>query len=259
MKFDRILSQIFLIVPVTLFAQKSDTIRIDGSKVNTSVLLPGIHQYLLYFKNGPDSSRINFQLWTREIELTDYEGKKAIRIKQKWEDNKAVIHTVNSVNDRKDFSPLYHESWWKGRGSYVFDFTKKLMKINDTPITEADTARTKKNMFSSYQKALNQYVLNWHLDLETFPILPYKDGVTFLINFYDPGFPDPSWQAYTVSGSAKLNGYGSESVDCWLLTHESKNNKETFWVSKKTKEVLKLEQKFGNRYRYKVKLPFVAP
>jgi hypothetical protein len=248
-----------LCIGVISTAQKADTIKIDASNVNTSALKSGVHQYLVYFRNGKDSSRVNYQFWTREIEFTDFAGKKAVRIKQVWEENKSVIHTVNSYCDRKDFSPLYHESWWKNRGSSVFDFTKKTAAINGSLITEADTTRARKKMFSAYGKALGQFVLNWHLDLETFPLLPYKEGVTFLINFYDPGFPDPAWQAYRVIGSAKLNGYGDQPIDCWLLSHESKNNKETFWISKKTKEVLKLEQQFGERYRYKVKLGFVVP
>jgi hypothetical protein len=104
---------------------------------------------------------------------------------------------------------------------------------------------------------LNQYTLNWHLDLEVFPVLPYKEGVTFLIPFYDPGFPAPKNQAYTVEGSAELEGYNNQKIDCWLLTHEVRGQKATFWISKKTKEVLKLEEQIGNgRWRYKIKLGF---
>ena len=247
-----------IILSLPLLAQKADTVRIDASKVNTAVLRPGIHQYLVYMKNGTDSSRVAYQLWTREIELTDYQGRKAIRIKQVWEDNKAVVHKVNSVNDRKDFSPLYQESWWKDRGTTVFDFMKKTAMVNGKQVTDADTARALRGMYGGFKKSFDQYVLNWHLDLETFPLLPYSKGVTFMINFYDPGFRAPLWEAYTVKGSGTLD-YNGQPVECWLLYHESKFGKETFWVSKKSKEVLKLEQQSGARLRYKVKLPFVAP
>jgi hypothetical protein len=41
------------------------------------------------------------------------------------------------------------------------------------------------------------------------------------------------------------------------LVHEEKGNKEVYWISKKTKEVLKLEQEINGRfYRYKIKLGF---
>jgi hypothetical protein len=34
------------------------------------------------------------------------------------------------------------------------------------------------------------------------------------------------------------------------------SNKEVFYISKKTREVLKLEQEFAGRYRYKIKMAF---
>jgi len=239
----------------------SDTIRIDASQVNPKVLKAGTHQYLVYLRNGKDSSRTNYQFWSRDIQFVEYQGKKAVRISQVWEDHKAVIHKVNSVCDAKTFAPLYHENWWKGYGNYVFDFSKQTITINQKPVNETDTTQALKNMHQAYQKALHEYILNWHLDLEVFPILPYKNGRTFLINFYDPGFPEPSYQAYTVTGSGELTGYHDQKIDCWLLCHQSKYGKETFWISKKSKEVLKLEHKYptGEKYRYKVKMGIMVP
>lgn len=88
--------------------------------------------------------------------------------------------------------------------------------------------------------------------------MPYKTGVTFIIPFYDPGTASNFQKvAYTVTGSAALIGYDDKKIDCWLLVHESKGNKEVFWISKKTKEVLKLEQEIGGKaYRFKIKLGF---
>lgn len=104
---------------------------------------------------------------------------------------------------------------------------------------------------------MEEYFLNWHLDLETFPILPYAEDITFSINFYDPGFAAPSRELYTVSGSEVIVGYGGQKIDCWILKHESEFGKEKFWISKKTREVLKLEQiSVNGTYRYKVKLGF---
>ncbi len=239
-----------------LFAQKSDTVIINASHVNTKVLKPGTHRYLVYFKMGKESSRSRYQMWSRTVDFVNYEGRDAISITQEWEDNDTVVHKVYSVCDRKSFAPLFHESWWKQRGASKFDFINQKGFLQDALLTNADTARTKKNMYDAFQKALQQYVLNWHLDLEVFPVLPYKKGTTFLINFYDPGSLAPSLQAYTVEGSGVLQGYDNQKIDCWLLTHTSPNNKETFWVSKQTREVLKLEQEFNGRFRYKIKLGY---
>ena len=240
------------------FSQKTDTVLIDPTKVNTKVLKPGVHRWLVYFKTGKDSSRTNFNLWTRNLDFITYKGREAIAVTQEWEDNTSITHKVYSVCDRKTFAPLYQDSWWKNRGNTVFDFIEKTGSIRDTLLTDADTARGKKNMYAAFKQALNQYVLNWHLDLETFPLLPYKENTTFLINFYEAGSQPPAQQAYTVTGSGTLTGLNNEPIDCWLLTHTSPNNKEVFWISKKSKEVLKLEQQFGSRFRYKVKLGFAS-
>lgn len=250
---------LFFAISNAAFGQKGDTILIDRTNVNPSLLKPGVHQYLVYFRMGKDSSRTMYQMWTREISFITYQGKKAINIRQVWEDNATVVHKVNSICSAADFSPLFHESWWKTRGSSEFDFITRKASVNGKPLTEADTARNLKSMYQAYQSALDQYVLNWHLDMEVFPILPYKKGVTFLINFYDPGFPKPSLQAYTVVGSDVITGYEQQPVECWLLSHDSKPGQELFWISKKTREVLKLEQSFNGRYRYKIKMGIVAP
>ena len=240
------------------FSQKKDTILIDASKVDPSVLKTGLNRYLVYFQNGKDSSRGKYQLWSRKTEIVNYKGQQAISVSQEWVDNDTVTHKAYSVCDRKTFLPFYHESWWRSRGAASFDFLDKTAMLQGSPLTDADTARLKQNMYAAFKKSLGQYFLNWHLDLEVFSILPYKENATFLINFYDPGFQEPKQQAYTVVGSASLTGYNDQVIDCWLLSHGSTNNKEVFWISKKTKEVLKLEQEFNGRYRYKIKLGFSA-
>ena len=108
----------------------------------------------------------------------------------------------------------------------------------------------------SFRSSEGQYYLNWHLDLETFEMLPFKKDTTFLIPFYEFGYDKPSNIAYSVIGEEFLETYDGTKVNCWLLKHEEKDNLEKYWISKKTHEVLKMEQKFGNMYRYKIKLPF---
>ncbi len=242
---------------LSVFSQKSDTIIIDASKIDTKVLIPGTHRYLVYFKLGKDSSRKMYQLWSRSIAFINYKNKEAISVTQEWEDNDTVVHKTYSVLDKKDFATLYHQSWWKKTGNATFDFIKKEAKNRDTLLTEKTDSNSIKQQ-KAFETACSQYFLNWHLDLEVFPLLPYKEGATFRINFYDPGFGPPKYVDYNVIGSGTLSGFNNQKVDCWLLKHGSlPRNKEIFWISKETKEVLKLEQEFaGGRGRYKIKLGF---
>ncbi|MFN6373720.1 MAG: hypothetical protein ACK4YD_01005 [Chitinophagia bacterium] len=252
-----------------IHAQKSDTIRITKQHLQTSVLREGTHRYLVYAQMKKDSVRMLTQFWTRKIKRTNHNGLPVIEISQEWEDQDSIMHKVISRCDAATMQPLYHQSWWKtaaSRGALVktttetiVDFTKGEVLYNGKQLSAADTAQREQLIRKGFESAKQSpYFLNWHLDLETFPLFPYKKGTTFIIPFYDPGTTSGVKEvAYTVSGSGTLTGYNDQQIDCWLLTHETSGNKEVFWISKRTKEVLKLEQSINGRfYRYKIKLGF---
>lgn len=215
-----------------------------------------------------DGERVQTQFWTRTIKQINHNGTPAIEISQEWEDKDSIMHTVKSICKAKTMQPIYHKTWWKVQNSKnsavktvnstLVDFSKKTVIHNGNILNGSETTEQEKKIWLIYQSSLDKYYLNWHLDLETFPILPYKKGVTFVIPFYDPGTASQFQNInYTVVGSEKLKGYDDQQIDCWLLVHETKGNKEVFWISKKTKEVLKLEQEIGGKiYRYKIKLGF---
>lgn len=249
-------------------AQKKDTVRVTQQHINSDVLRSGTHRYLVYFKMSKDAPRTQTQFWTRKISRTVYNGKPCIEIGQEWEDKDSIMHVVKSISDARTMQPIYHKTWWKVQRSRaantktvsetIVDFARKSIEHNGKELGDADTAKQVKRIWEGYKSSLDKYFLNWHLDLETFPLLPFKEGVTFIIPFYDPGTASPYQQVtYTVTGSAQLIGYNDQKIDCWLMTHEEKGNKEVFWISKKTREVLKLEQEInGSLYRYKIKLGF---
>lgn len=243
----------------TANAQKADTILLTAKNINTTVLKEGTHRYLVYFKMGKDAPRTQTQFWTRNIKRTVQNDKPVIIVTQQWEDKDSIMHTVKSVCNGITMQPMAHEFWWKKRGTVAVNFENGGKVImNDATLSDLDTAKQAKAVWSAFKTVRNNYFLNWHLDMEVFPTLPYKKGTTFIIPFYDPGTSAPFEKvAYSVSGSSELTGYNNQKIDCWLLVHESKGNKEVFWISKMTKEVLKLEQEInGTLYRYKIKLGF---
>jgi hypothetical protein len=233
-------------------------LRISEKDVNTSHLKEGTHRYLVYAKMSKTASRTFTQFWTRTIERTSLNGRPVIVISQEWEDKDSVMHTTKSVCDEKTFKPLTHDFWWKQRGAVSVNLEEKTVSMNGVAVSESDTSKSKKAILSALHSCDGKFFLNWHLDLEVFPILPYKKGLVISIPFYEPGFSTPLTNSvFTVTGSAELEGYNQQKIDCWLLTLEEKGNKEVFWISKKTREVLKLEQEInGKIYRYKIKFGF---
>ena len=256
---ERVFSLVLLILMSALAqSQQYDTIKIDAAKLRIKQLNTGRHEWLVYTKAGKDSSRKRFMIWRRDAAWVDYNSKKAIKIVQEWESNDTIVHKAQSICNADSFSPLWQKKWTQGQGETEFDFEKNKAVINGIELSGTDTARAKKRVYDAFQKALtDQNVLNWHLDLEAFQLLPYKQNAVFAINFYDPGFSAPRLQYYTVTGTDQLITSGKQPVDCWLLSHKvSETRYETFWVNKKTFEVMKLEQITDNTYRYKIKLAF---
>ncbi|RYY47877.1 MAG: hypothetical protein EOO06_11660 [Chitinophagaceae bacterium] len=242
----------------TAASQSKDTLTINAKDINTKWLVEGEHRYLVYFKLAPGATRTNTNFWTRSIKRTNTNGRPTITVSQEWEDKDTIMHTVNTVCDARNMQTLTHQSWWKGRGEAAVDFEKGSIKVNAKELSSQDTASRNQAIWNAFKSTDNQFFLNWHLDLEVFPTLPFKNGRTFLIPFYDPatGLALDKY-AYTVIGSAVLTGYDKKEVDCWVMTHDSKGSKEKFYISMKTQEVLKLEQEVnGKMWRYKIKLAF---
>lgn len=266
----KILGLVFLLIAPAAYAlgQENDTLFITSKEVNTRVLKQGVHRYLVYFKLGSQATRTQTQFWTREISTVDYRGKASIQISQEWEDKDSVVHVVKSIADAETFQTFFHYTWWKvpaARNSPEkivtetrVDFMENSVQVNGKYLSDTVSDQRLNAVWKAFKSSQGEYFLNWHSDLETFPILPYQTGVTFGIPYYDPGTgSELNHVFYKVSGSDTLPGYDGQLIECWVLTHESPGNKETFYISKQTKEVLKLVQEFGNNmFRYKIKFAF---
>lgn len=257
---------IFICLPAS--AQQHDTVQVQASDLQTKWLKDGTATYLVYIKRSENGPRQYVEFWNRTTKRTDYNGKKAIEITQQWEDKDSVVHAVRSVCDATTMQPYYHHFWWRAlqirptvtrpARSATVDFMNNSVALNDRTLSDADTGRSEKAVRAAYLTAANQSPFNWHLDLETFSLLPYREHRSFSIPFYDPGTEFGFQRViYTVTGSGQLQGVDGQKIDCWLLEHKEEGDQELFFVSKKTQEVLKLEERFGkSSYRYKIRLGF---
>jgi len=244
-----LLLAITLLLYIAAFAQQ-DTVRVTSKHINTKHLKPGTRQYLVTIQNPKKPKVLSQSLWNRDIRFEQVQGKERMVIRQNWIGTDSLSNrTIESVME-KDFSPVYHTST-SARGVAAFNFYPD-------KITAADTAKT--NPWRKFVMPLAQPTYNWELDMEFFESLPLKSNTVFLINFYHPGSPTvPQYYAYKVTGSEKLPTINNQTIDCWMLRIDySPENYGIFWVTKKTHEVLKMEEKFNGITRYKVKLGTIA-
>lgn len=250
-----------LTLTISGFGQSPDTLWVQGKDLNLKALQLGDYDYVMYFKKAKDSVAKRFYLIKMSVESKSYHNRPAYIINQKW-DHDSVAHISYSVFDAKDFSTLYHDTYWKQLGfAMVFDFENKkvdfrMVDSGAKMIADSDRVGVTKDFDESFAK----YNLNWHEDLIIYSLLPYKDRRTFAINFFDPGSGPSQVAMYTVIGSDNLVGRGGEKIDCWMLNRYHDNAVPTkgyqrFWIDKKSNEVLKEEDYMGAKgYRYKFKL-----
>lgn len=240
--------------PLALIAQKADTVLVTEKTIKVSQLKEGNSKYLVYFVKGVNAPLSDVQIWNIDVKKEKIRNNEVISVSQKWYFKDTIVHTAKSTSSVIDFKPMYHESWWQSRGMQRFDVEQKKVWINNNEITDTNSIKRERAAYTSFVSSHGKYYLNWHLDLEVFSMLPLKKNTTFLIPFYEFGYDTPRNIPYTIIGEDILV-YEGNRIRCWLLYHEEKGNKETFWISKKTNEVLKLKQLINeNIYRYKIKL-----
>lgn len=224
-----------------------DTISLPSRDLALKQLQPGLHQYLVYMENPKKHLIFGHSLWNRQINFKTIKGVECIEIVQRWHSADTTRNRyVYSISRKDNFAPIYHYSS-SVRGIEAFNFSGNEMKGADSVVSNSKKDFTVKT---------NTSTLNWELDLEVFNTLPFKQkGQRFIINFYHPGGPEPKYYEYTVTGDEKLSGIENQKIDCWKLRIDyGDNNWGIFWIDKKSKEVLKMQEYFRGMYRYKIRL-----
>ena len=255
MKYLFILTTLFILV-VNSFAQKSDVVSIQKKDLAFKYLQTGNSTYVVYFKKTEDGPAEKITLIKINVAPTNLNGKKAYAITQQWDSGDAVTHTAYTVHDAEDFSTLRHDIWWKSRNfTAKFDFSTKQVSLEGAAVDES----AKSKISQDFKRSFASYNLCWHSDLTIFPLFPYKAGRVFKVNFYDPGAGESKIAEYTVTGSEFLTGSGGERIDSWIMERKSEipsggTYVQRFWISKKTQEVLKEEDKYPGGLRFKMKV-----
>lgn len=244
---------LLLFIPLFTSAQ-TDTIRAKDQKLLTSKLKPGLKQYLVYFQDSRQSQKLRFSLWTREVAKEKKNGKEVFSVTQHWySEDSATYRYIYSLNDAKTFAPLYHLEKVGVRTRAYNWYPDRMTGADTIPNNERDTFRLDFDLPN----------FNWNLDIETYEMLPAVEGKTFVFNFYDAGLAKPQFTEIKVIGSETITTLDNQQVACWKLFTEKDFGKvhftQTFWVSKEGHELLKEEDTFDGKYRYKIKLPGLTP
>lgn len=245
-----ILGTVCLLASLSLTAQSGDTITYKNGRLNGSALKESRATYAVYFTDTNNIRKGAAHLWDRTITFTkDKRGEAVYNFEWKWYMNDTLISAVNATGLLNSMQPLTHKADYfkRGKKSYVFN-------DNIVTVPEADR-RTKKD--SLFKTLMDPPAFEFPMDLELYGLLPFRNnGQKFVVALYEPGTSKSAYYHLSVKGQDDLILPGGSKVKCWLLAIEygTKGSSALFWISDKTREVLKMKESYPGGFAYKVKL-----
>lgn len=239
-----------LLAAVSFNAQGGDTINYKNGRLNSSALKESRASYAVYFTDTDNVRKGAAHIWDRSITFTkDSRGEALYNFEWKWYMNDTLISIVNAAGFLNSMKPLTHKANYfkRGKKSYVF---------NDNVVTVPDAdKRTKKD--SLFKLVMDPPAFEFPMDLELYGLLPFKNnGQKFVVAFYEPGTSKSAYYHLSVKGQEDLIMPGGSTVKCWLLSvdYGMKGSSALFWISDKSREVLKMKETYPGGFAYKVKL-----
>lgn len=226
-----------------------DTINTANQKLNLAAFKEGKRSYAVFFEDSLGNRLTSADIWDRTIRLSKSpSGQKTYEFGWKWFRRDSLLADVTATGQLPSLAPLTHNATYPKRGTRNFMFAGNTVTV--------PTASRKTAQDSTFQVVMNPPAFEFPMDLEIFPLLPFKKvGQEFAIAFYEPGSPSSNYYHLTVTGREDLPISGTTKINCWLLKIDyGKGSTATFWISDQAREVLKMKEYFRGRYRYKVKL-----
>jgi hypothetical protein len=229
--------------------QAQDTLNTGNLKLELKNFKPRKSSYFVYFVDTVGKRLGSGEIWDREVAIDkNTEGQQIYTFKwQAYSRDSLRINTI-ATGLLPSFTPLTHEADYFKRGKKSFVFTNGVVTV---PEKDKKTAKD-----STFRVELNIKGYEFPMDLELFGLLPFKKvGQTFMMAFYEPGGKEAKYYKLSVTALEDLNLVGSAKEKCWVLRIDyAPSSYALFWISDKTREVLKMKEQFKSIFRYKVKL-----
>ncbi len=193
------------------FAQVEDTINSNNLKLNIKAFQEGKSTYAVYMMDSAGNRMGAAQLWDRSISFsTDAQNRKLYHFEWKWYLKDSLLGVTNATGLLPSLKPLTHKADYVKRGKSSFVFSNDIVTVPDVD--------KKDGKDSSFRVVLNPAAFEFPMDLEIFPLLPFKNvNQKMAIAFYEPGTPKSDYYHLTVVGKEDLQMPGGIKANCWLL------------------------------------------
>ncbi len=236
------------LLPFAVTAQV-DTINTSNLKLNAAAFKEGKHSYAVFFTDSTGKRISSADIWDRDIRFASNDkNEKTFQFSWTWWRKDTLIGDVKATGYYPSFKMISHEAEYRNRGKFFYAFNEGIVTV---PPVHQLTAKD-----SSFKVMLDPPGFEFPMDLELLPLIPFKKtGQEFAMAFYEPGTPKADYYKLTVTGKEDVELPGGSKVNCWMLRIDyAPGSSATFWISDKTREVIKMKEFFRGRYRHKVLL-----
>ena len=229
------LTFIFISLYVSTQAQSIDTIRVGEHFKKIDQLEMGTTREIIFTEL--DGLTRSISLKTKTTKKVSINGVDYLAFTHQWATgNPETSGDFYYLCEPETLRPVQHIRNTKRNGKEAFSF-------HGMKIMGLDSA--KDNSKQDFSLDLTEPTFNWEIDLETYSLLPMKDGYEAVMNFYHPGGSAPNFYNLKVIGSEKLLLPDGSEMDCWILFTDYGGTQPTkFWYTKTNQNFIKMEGKY---------------
>ncbi|MGC4021127.1 MAG: hypothetical protein QM734_03870 [Cyclobacteriaceae bacterium] len=228
---------------------QTDTITTKNLKLNLSKVGSLKHSYAVFFTDSLGNRLSTADIWDREGNVSkNNDGSSSYTFKWKWFRSDTLLMEAGATCKYPSMEP----------SDYFFTRKKQknVVKYSNNIANVAGKSR-KTQRDTTYNVNVGLAAFAFPMDLELFAMLPFKKvGQQFIVPFYEPASPKADYYKCSVIGKDYLKLTDDTKVMCWIMKidYGFKGAHAKFWITDSSREVIKMQEYFNGRYRYKVKL-----
>ncbi len=217
-------------------SQNIDTIRVGDRFKNIQHLEMAQTKDIIYtkVKGKVMSVSVNF----KETKMIEVNGKKLLYFSHDVQSGNADMNgSFEYICEPETLRPIQLIRNSKRTGKEAFQFTESLISGLDSAVDNGQ---------KDFKLALTEPTYNWQIDLETYSLLPMKEGYHAVMNFYHPGSSsEPKFYHLKVIGSETVKLPDGRSMDCWIIFTDYGGTQPTrFWYTKQGQNFVKMKGQY---------------
>ena len=202
---------------------KIDTINASNAGLKLNKLKESQKTYLVYFTDSSKKIRRGVgDIWNRSLKRVKINNTEMFQFEWKWISKDGILKQTSNLYDAKTLAPVTY-----------FSINKMPARIDtvayrfENGYMVKDKAISGNTVKEDFKLNLDIPILNWELDLETYPLFPIKKaGQIFEVSFFDVNEPKPTYHRYRVIGEDRLEILDKLTIPCWLMKvdYDEQNN-----------------------------------